>query len=88
MKVAHHGSGQQDPGLLAGARPRLALISVGEGNDYGHPAASLLRTLAAQGATVARTDRQGDLAVVADHGRLELASSGPHPHLPRGQVSR
>ncbi|WP_426566427.1 ComEC/Rec2 family competence protein [Angustibacter sp. McL0619] len=88
LKVAHHGSGLQDRDLLAAARPRLALISVGEGNDYGHPAASLLRTLAGQGATVARTDERGDLAVVSQHGRLALATSGPHRHEPHGQVSR
>ena len=38
LKVAHHGSAYQDPGLLAAARPRVALISAGAGNDYGHPA--------------------------------------------------
>ena len=88
LKVAHHGSGQQDAGLLADARPRLALVSVGEGNDYGHPAPSLLRRLAEQGTAVARTDRQGDLAVVAHDGGLALATSGPHRHETRGRVSR
>jgi competence protein ComEC len=88
MKVAHHGSAQQDAELLAQARPRLALISVGAGNDYGHPAPSLLRTLAAHGTEVARTDLQGDLAVVSQHGALALATSGPHRHAPHGQVSR
>ncbi len=77
LKVAHHGSALQDPGLLAETAPRLALVSVGAGNDYGHPAASLLHLLAGQGAAVARTDQQGDLAVVSRAGRLELATSGP-----------
>ena len=40
LKVAHHGSAYQDPALLATARPRVALVSVGEDNDYGHPAPS------------------------------------------------
>ena len=44
-------------------RPTLALISVGADNDYGHPAESALRPLAQ--ADVYRTDRDGDLAVVA-----------------------
>ncbi|GAA4359082.1 ComEC/Rec2 family competence protein [Angustibacter luteus] len=88
LKVAHHGSAQQDAGLIADARPRLALVSVGEGNDYGHPAPSLLRLLAEQGTVLARTDRQGDLAVVVRDGGLALSTSGPHRHEPRGRVSR
>ena len=45
-KVAHHGSA--DPGLpdlLRRLRPRIAVISVGDHNDYGHPRASTLRAL-------------------------------------------
>jgi competence protein ComEC len=74
MKVAHHGSALQDPGLVRDAAPRLALISVGADNDYGHPAPSTLRLLRSAGAVVARTDQQGDLAVVATDGRLSLAT--------------
>ena len=78
LKVAHHGSALQDPGLIARVNARLALVSVGAGNPYGHPTAGTLRLLAAQGATVARTDRQGDLAVVSRRGALSLATTGPH----------
>jgi competence protein ComEC len=74
MKVAHHGSALQDPGLVRDAAPRLALISVGADNDYGHPAPSTLRLLRSADAGVARTDQQGDLAVVATDGRLSLAT--------------
>jgi competence protein ComEC len=74
LKVAHHGSALQDPGLVHDAAPRLALISVGADNDYGHPAASTLRLLRSAGAVVARTDQQGDLAVVATGRRLSLAT--------------
>lgn len=77
LKVAHHGSALQDPDLLGLARPRLALISVGTGNDYGHPAPSLLRALADRGVPTARTDQRGDLAVLSRSGRLLLATSGP-----------
>ena len=80
LKVAHHGSAKQDPGLLALARPRLALISVGTGNDYGHPATSTLRLLAGVGALVARTDLRGDLAVVAGTSGPTLVTSGPRSH--------
>lgn len=80
LKVAHHGSAKQDPGLLAVARPRLALISVGADNDYGHPAPSALRLLAGLGATIARTDLRGDLCVVREGGGLALVTSGPRAH--------
>ncbi|MFF8030865.1 ComEC/Rec2 family competence protein [Streptomyces sp. NPDC016626] len=63
LKVAHHGSAFQDPGLMRRAAPRLALISTGEGNTYGHPAPGTVAALRAGGAAVLRTDRDGALAV-------------------------
>ena len=65
LKVAHHGSAYQDPDLLRRAAPRLALISTGEGNTYGHPAPGTVAALRASGATVLRTDRDGALAVTS-----------------------
>ncbi len=48
LKVAHHGSDDAGLGpLLDRTRPQLAVISVGEGNPYGHPTAATLATLAA-----------------------------------------
>jgi competence protein ComEC len=64
LKVAHHGS--EDAGLdslLDRARPRLALISVGADNPYGHPAASTLATLAAEGVPTLRTDDEGEIVI-------------------------
>jgi competence protein ComEC len=66
LKVAHHGSAHQDPALLARLRPRLALVSVGTGNLYGHPAARTLGTLRTLGAAVLRTDTDGPVAVTGD----------------------
>ncbi|CAG7627496.1 Competence protein ComEC [Actinacidiphila bryophytorum] len=63
LKVAHHGSAYQDLALFARTRPRLALISVGAHNRYGHPAARTVAALRALGATVLRTDRDGPIAV-------------------------
>ncbi|REJ04499.1 DUF4131 domain-containing protein [Microbacterium bovistercoris] len=59
VKVAHHGSKDQDPGLYAQLQPRIALISVGEGNDYGHPRAETLGFLTALNARILRTDQSG-----------------------------
>jgi competence protein ComEC len=68
LKVAHHGS--SDPGvgeLLAAVRPRIALISVGEGNDYGHPAPSTLAALTSfAGLDLYRTDEDGRIIVESD----------------------
>ncbi|MEU0160365.1 ComEC/Rec2 family competence protein [Streptomyces sp. NPDC006261] len=63
LKVAHHGSGFQDAGLLESARPRLALISCGAENPYGHPAPRTVDALRAAGARVLRTDTAGTIAV-------------------------
>ncbi|MDQ0580964.1 ComEC/Rec2 family competence protein [Streptomyces rishiriensis] len=68
LKVAHHGSAYQDPDLLRAAAPRLALISCGADNPYGHPAPSTVAALRAGGAAVLRTDRDGALAVAAGTG--------------------
>lgn len=63
VKVAHHGSADQDPALYEAAAPSLALITVGAGNDYGHPRDSILAVLEELGARIVRTDLHGVLAV-------------------------
>jgi competence protein ComEC len=64
LKVPHHGSRYSLPQFLEQVSPRIALVSVGQGNPYGHPSKTTLDTLAAAGALVARTDTDGDTAVV------------------------
>jgi competence protein ComEC len=76
LKVPHHGSRYQDPELLAGLDARLAVVSVGADNDYGHPAGSTIDVLRAAGMVVRRTDRDGDIAVVVRDGRLAVRSRG------------
>ncbi|MFF9115702.1 ComEC/Rec2 family competence protein [Streptomyces massasporeus] len=73
LKVAHHGSAYQDSGLIRRAAPRLALISCGERNSYGHPAPGTVAALRAGGAAVLRTDRDGALAVAGGGGELRVA---------------
>lgn len=79
LKVAHHGSaGSSTPELLALARPRLALVSAGVRNAYGHPAESALARLGASGARLLRTDRDGELGVgwrAGEPWRIELPGS-------------
>lgn len=73
LKVAHHGSVYQDPDLIRVVAPRLALISVGAENSYGHPAPSTLEGLRATGATVLRTDEDGAIAVAGTARSLRVA---------------
>lgn len=64
LKVAHHGStaGTCDDALRSWD-PELALISVGEGNDFGHPTGETLAQLRRAGVRVERTDHSGDLTI-------------------------
>ncbi|WP_316959447.1 ComEC/Rec2 family competence protein [Streptomyces sp. TRM68367] len=73
LKVAHHGSAYQEPDLIRRVAPRLALISCGRDNPYGHPAPSTLVALRAGGAVVLRTDRDGALAVAGAGAELRVA---------------
>jgi competence protein ComEC len=72
LKVAHHGSAHQEPALLRELRPRVAVVSVGADNDYGHPAPATLAALRRAGAVVGRTDRHGTLIVAGLPHRLRL----------------
>ncbi|MCG5211876.1 ComEC/Rec2 family competence protein [Streptosporangium soli] len=76
LKIPHHGSARQDPAFVAATGARAGLISVGSGNDYGHPAPATLSLLAWHGIRIYRTDRSGDLAVIDDQGRLAILSRG------------
>jgi competence protein ComEC len=76
LKVSHHGS--EDPGLpeeLARLRPRVALISAGEGNPFRHPRPETLAALAAAGAAAWRTDRSGDVTAVLAGGAIGVAGT-------------
>jgi competence protein ComEC len=78
LKVPHHGSRYQDPDFLTGLSARVAIVSAGIDNDYGHPAAETLELLEGSGALVRRTDESGDVAVVVREGQLtvrELSTS-------------
>ena len=74
LKVAHHGS--EDPGLadlLRVVRPRVAVVSVGEGNDYGHPRPETIAALAAdRGLRTWRTDEDGSVVVESDGSDLRV----------------
>ncbi len=64
IKVAHHGSANLDPDLVAEVSAPVGIISVGADNDYGHPAPATLALLRSDGYAVYRTDQDGDIAVL------------------------
>ena len=67
LKVGHHGSATSTTeALLNVVSPRVALVSVGAGNRYGHPSPDVLEALNAHGAHVLRTDDGGTIVVSTD----------------------
>jgi len=91
LKVAHHGSGSSSgAAFLQCARPGLAVISCGRRNAFGHPHAGALARLAAAGATIARTDRDGAVWLeLSAHGtrRVDWRNGEPHGETPPADPS-
>lgn len=77
LLVPHHGSAHQDGAFLATVHPRVALISVGADNDYGHPAARTVVAVQKTGAQVFRTDQSGGLAVTLPAAGLAVTTMRP-----------
>ena len=64
LKVAHHGSRYStDEELLRELNPKLALISSGRNNRYGHPHAELTDRLKEQGCLILGTQESGAVTV-------------------------
>lgn len=73
LVVGHHGSrGAVSDTLLDNLRVRLAVISVGADNSFGHPDAGTLTTLMNAGGTVLRTDRSGWVSLRKKDGTLAV----------------
>lgn len=64
LKAGHHGSRTSTSAqLLEATRPTLVALSFGDGNRYGHPHPEVLERIAAVGASVVRTDRDGNVRI-------------------------
>ncbi len=73
LKVAHHGSRSSTSAALLGqVRPKLALISVGEGNWYKHPSKEVLSRLEKAGTAVHRTDEGGCITLRLKDGQYKV----------------
>ena len=74
LKIGHHGSKNSTiPDFLAAVRPRLAVISSGEGNSYGHPSPQLVERLQTTGVPILRTDTNGAIHILTDGTNLEVS---------------
>jgi competence protein ComEC len=73
LRISHHGSSDPClPDLLTQVQPRIAAISVGEGNDYGHPRRDVLDALDAGHVRAMRTDQDGTVTLDSDGHQLVL----------------
>lgn len=71
--VAHHGSGgSSSPAFVAATGARLALISNGHGNRFGHPRPDVVRRWQRNGAEVLATADSGALQVWLGEGGLQV----------------
>lgn len=80
IKVGHHGSNtSSSEEFLDAVDPSVALISVGEGNSYGHPHKSTIDNYNERDIQIYRTDELGDIVIFCDGSSLMLykESKGP-----------
>ncbi|HWD77912.1 MAG TPA: ComEC/Rec2 family competence protein, partial [Kribbella sp.] len=74
LKVPHHGSAQQEPAFIAAAHARLAVVSAGRNNDYGHPAPRTLDLLSHNTIRTATTNTSGTLVITNTNNHLSLTT--------------
>ncbi|MBW8173626.1 DNA internalization-related competence protein ComEC/Rec2 [Ornithinimicrobium sp. Arc0846-15] len=70
VKVAHHGSADQNEQLIESINPAVAMIGVGADNTFGHPNPIALDLFTDHGARILRTDTDGNFAVLLTEGQL------------------
>lgn len=73
LKLPHHGGTFLVPTFFKMALPKIVIISVGEGNPYGHPAKGVLKSLV--GTEVLRTDEDGTVLVETDGSQIQARHS-------------
>lgn len=76
IKVAHHGSKTSSIlNFLELVKPKIALIGVGENNNFGHPNDAVLKRIKDLGAHIYRTDQMGEISIViGNRGNVKINS--------------
>ena len=76
IKVAHHGSKTSSTlNFLELVKPKIALIGVGENNNFGHPNDAVLKRIKDLGAHICRTDQMGEISIViGNRGNVKINS--------------
>lgn len=75
LKVSHHGAkASLTDDLVKRLRPKIALISVGQGNRYGHPAEETIKRLEAVDTTIVRSDTNGDVVCSFTSDQINIQS--------------
>jgi len=76
LKIGHHGSKTSTgKGFLEAVRPKVAVISAGSGNRYGHPHEEVLDILNDYDINILRTDRDGDIKIISDGQKLYFSNN-------------
>jgi len=77
LKVGHHGSSTSTTAaFLAAVNPKIALISCGADNSYGHPHRETIAGLSSVSAAIYRTDLHGSISVLSDGYAVYIAYEG------------
>ena len=81
LKAPHHGSvNGVTRAFLEAARPGVVVVSVGEGNRYGHPRPEAMTAFAGYADDILRTDRDGHVTILGyDDGRYEIVTGAEPP---------
>ena len=88
LKVGHHGSDTSTSyHFLRAVNPGYAVISVGEGNSYGHPTTEALNILGQAEVYVYRTDYMGTVVAVSDGENISFGwiNTDQQPYIPEKQ---
>ncbi len=80
LKVPHHGGDTNEPGFLDAVGAGVAVMSLGRGNDYGHPHPAVLADIAP--VPLRRTDRDGTVRVPAGAPAADYTARDARPALP------
>jgi competence protein ComEC len=80
LKVPHHGSKTSSTdAFVAAVAPKFAVVSVGDGNQFGHPVDAVVERYAAAGVRFLRTDRDGEVTALSDGKDLTVRTFAADP---------